>query len=370
MAPAWGGKESQLDAKTPDSLPGPLTLSRSEEFLHSPVVLVLLALSPFRKIIHYWCWSHPCLLKNQTLKSAWPSSTGWIRVALYGDVLARSRVEQGVPVRGDRVHIIGPQGIFKPRMLKIPISITTVPNGPYSDRFDPDSTFLLYSYRGTDPSHSENAGLREAMRQGIPLVYFFGVLPGRYLPIWPVFIQEDYPTKLTFKVSVDEIEAFREKDAMIGPAVSEGGMERRSYITSTVRVRLHQRSFRERVLRGYKNQCSLCRLRHRELLDAAHIIADSDPTGEPLVSNGLALCKLHHAAFDQHFLAIRPDYRVEVRQDVLEEEDGPMLRHGLQGMHKQKIWVPRTPDLRPDPQRLAARYAVFRKDLPGSARRI
>jgi hypothetical protein len=28
------------------------------------------------------------------------------------------------------------------------------------------------------------------------------------------------------------------------------------------------------------------------LLEAAHIVADRDPEGEPRVSNGLALCKL------------------------------------------------------------------------------
>ena len=77
----------------------------------------------------------------------------------------------------------------------------------------------------------------------------------------------------------------------------ENSSGRRRYITSEYRVRLHQAAFRERVLDAYQDQCSLCRLRHRELLDAAHIIPDSDPDGEPVVPNGLALCKLHHAAF-------------------------------------------------------------------------
>lgn len=97
------------------------------------------------------------------------------------------------------------------------------------------------------------------------------------------------------------------------------------YITATVRQRLHQRTFRERVMQACGEQCSLCRLRHGELLDAAHIIPDGRPGGDPIVQNGLALCKLHHAAFDRRFLGIRPDYMVEVRRDLLEENDGPML---------------------------------------------
>lgn len=46
-----------------------------------------------------------------------------------------------------------------------------------------------------------------------------------------------------------------------------------------------------------------------------------EPTGEPLVTNGLSLCKLHHAAFDRHFLTVRPDYVMEVSRSIFEEED-------------------------------------------------
>ncbi len=45
----------------------------------------------------------------------------------------------------------------------------------------------------------------------------------------------------------------------------------------------------------------------------------------------MSLCQLHYAAFDRSFLGVRPDYIIRVRTDVLEEVDGPMLRHGLQG---------------------------------------
>jgi putative restriction endonuclease len=77
------------------------------------------------------------------------------------------------------------------------------------------------------------------------------------------------------------------------------------------------------------------------------------------VSNGLSLCKLHHAAFDRHFLTVRPDYTIEVRRSILEEEDGPMLLHGLKGMHGQPIYLPREASLQPDGDRLEERYAAF-----------
>ena len=90
-------------------------------------------------------------------------------------------------------------------------------------------------------------------------------------------------------------------------------------------------------------------MKHAELLDAAHIIPDSEPEGDPVVPNGIALCKLHHAAYDRHILGIRPDYVVEIREDILNEIDGPMLQHGIKELHEQRILVPRDNELKPNP---------------------
>jgi putative restriction endonuclease len=117
--------------------------------------------------------------------------------------------------------------------------------------------------------------------------------------------------------------------------------------------------FRERVIRAYQDRCALCRLRHHELLDAAHIIPDREPEGDPVVSTGIALCKLHHAAFDSFFFAVRPDYVIEVKRSILEETDGPMLVVGLQQIQGQQIQLPRNESQRPDRDRLDYRYGLF-----------
>ena len=80
-------------------------------------------------------------------------------------------------------------------------------------------------------------------------------------------------------------------------------------------------------------------------------------TGELVVSNGLSLCKL--PPHNRHFLTVRPDYTIEVRRSILEESDGPMLLHGLKGMHDQRIYLPREVSLQPDRDRLEERYAAF-----------
>jgi putative restriction endonuclease len=114
------------------------------------------------------------------------------------------------------------------------------------------------------------------------------------------------------------------------------------------------------VIAAYGERCALSRLRHRELLDASHIVPDSEPEGEPRVPNGLSLCKLHHAAFDGYFLTVDPDYRVRVRRDLLEEEDGPMLRHGVQELQGASIHLPHRATLRPDREALARRLETFK----------
>jgi len=279
------------------------------------------------------------------------------QVDLHGDVLPRALLVQGFVYQGDRVPLLGPKGIFKPRVLDIPLSITAIPSGPYDDGYSPDG-MLLYRYRGTDPGHADNVGLREAMKRRIPLIYFHRVVEGKYLAVWPVFIVGDDPAKLTFKVEVDDV-GYAEYQTTQDTEPVPAEEARRSYITATVRQRVHQRAFRERVLNAYREQCALCRLRHEELLDAAHIIPDTEPEGEPVVSNGIALCKLHHAAFDRQFLAVRPDYVIEIRPDILVESDGPMLLHGLKEMHQRTLILPVAKEHLPNPEFLEKRYQRF-----------
>ena len=277
--------------------------------------------------------------------------------AEFGEALSRTTLEHFM-LDGRRVPLMGPQGIWKPAACELPISITTTTRGPYSDSFDDRSGTLAYSYRGTDPRHRDNVGLRRAWRERVPLIYFHAIEPGSYVAAYPVFVVNDNPAALMFTMQVDDLAASLAA-ATPYPVADDATEARRAYVTRTVRQRLHQVAFRERVIRAYQERCALCNLRHVELLDAAHITPDSDPEGEPIVSNGVALCKLHHAAFDRLYFAIRPDYMIEVRPSILTEVDGPMLLVGLQQIHQSQIYLPRRSSDRPDPARLERRYSEF-----------
>ena len=99
-------------------------------------------------------------------------------------------------------------------MLDFPLTITTSPNSPYDDSFD-DKGFLSYRYRGTDPNHRDNVGLRSAFKKRLPLVYLHGVVPGQYLAVWPVYVVGDNPAGLTFQVVVDDMASLQ--------GISKGG---------------------------------------------------------------------------------------------------------------------------------------------------
>jgi putative restriction endonuclease len=51
---------------------------------------------------------------------------------------------------------------------------------------------------------------------------------------------------------------------------------------------------------------------------------------------------------------------MHVRHDVLEEQDGPMLRYGLQELQGLPIQRPRSRHQHPRPEYLAERFARFR----------
>lgn len=282
------------------------------------------------------------------------------QTSLHGDSLPRSVLATGFDYKGRRVPLVGPQGIFKPAvMVDMPLSITTSPvvegrPRPYEDQITDDG-LIAYRYRGDNPMHHENVGLRRAMESQAPLVYFHGLVPGQWAAAWPAFIVGDDPPSLTFTVAVDEPHALLGSPS---PGLAED--VRRRYATQMQLRRLHQAGFRQRVIRAYRETCAVCRLRHRELLDAAHILSDTRG-GEPTVRNGLALCKLHHAAFDQNILGVRPDLIVEISLSVLSEIDGPMLVHGLQGFHGSSLSVPVSHRNRPDTTLLEERYELFRK---------
>jgi putative restriction endonuclease len=275
----------------------------------------------------------------------------WLDAKISGGAYELTRTElEGYSYAGTRIPLIDTgRGIRNPRDFDASLTILTSVRDPYKDATSRDG-FVRYRYQSR--SGGDNLKLRRAYEERVPLVYFQGVRPGVYVAFYPVFVIADDAEHKAFVVSLDDGLNFFADPLNLT-------IDERRYADRLVRQRLHQPAFRARIMHAYERSCAVCRLKHPELLDAAHIIEDLEVDGLANVNNGLALCKIHHAAYDRDLLGITPDYEVQINRGLLDEIDGPMLRHGLQEMHGTTLTVPRRARDRPSRDGLAARWENF-----------
>jgi putative restriction endonuclease len=273
------------------------------------------------------------------------------------DVPYKGGLDRGFTHGGQRVPFLNYQkGIYRAACQRGPaaLSINTSWESPYDDSSTPNG--FSYAYRYGDVDQPDNRALRAAGDAQVPFVYFVGTRPGWYHPVFPAFVIADHPEGQHVILGFGEVQGFVADMAQTRlPDEVE-----RVYALRQTRVRIHQARFRGLVLPAYRSQCAICRLKEERLLDAAHIVPDSDPEGVAAVSNGLSLCSIHHRAFDQDLVGISPGFEVYVARRLLEEEDGPMLDL-LKTAHRTPIVLPSRHSQRPERELLARRFETFLK---------
>ncbi|MBF6544719.1 HNH endonuclease [Nocardia brasiliensis] len=254
---------------------------------------------------------------------------------------------------GDTTHRLIDQnkGIWNPRALQATLSIVSKPDSPYSDEVVGDSLFA-YAYRDGSVN-GDNAKLRRACELELPIIFLRWIRDGTYVPVLPVYVVEDDIDHRRFILALDETLRTVGDPQHLDPI-------ERVYARRITYQRLHQPEFRGRVLLAYDRRCAVCNLGHAQLLDAAHIISDSKDHGYPEVTNGLCLCKIHHAAFDANLLGISPEYKIHISEKLKHDSSGgPLLVHGLQAMDGEELRLPSRRIDRPDNERLAERFADY-----------
>jgi putative restriction endonuclease len=277
-------------------------------------------------------------------------------LAVHGpDIPYRGGLDRGFVYGGRHISFMTPyKGIFRSRRQEGPaaLSINTSTRSPYRDRATADG--WIYSYRAGDIHQPDNLALVAAYVLQAPIVYFQATAPGYYTANFPWFVDANDPVEREVHVTPG-----KEIDFGAGPTPAQiDDPIERQYAFRTTRTRVHQARFRRLVLPPYEKRCAICSLRQERLLDAAHIIGDLEERGEPVISNGLSLCSIHHRAFGNHLVGISPDYEVHVSRRLLEDDDGPMLEL-LKGFHRRPLHVPERRSWRPDPERLAVRFEAF-----------
>lgn len=276
----------------------------------------------------------------------------------YDDLVPLARLREGFQFRGRRISFGSFQrGIHRSSVQRGPAALTLMTSfkDPYADAFEALGGSFTYAYRAGALDQPDNRALRAAYELQTPLTYFRALAPGQYLVVAPMFVTADDPAARTVVLEP----GLPVQDMQPGGLISSADV--RAYATREARYRLHQQRFRLDVMRAYRHRCAICTLRERELVQAAHIVPDSERGGVAAVVNGLALCAIHHLAFDRNLLGVDPGGVVHIAGRLLREIDGPMLRTGLQGFHGGRIAVPRRPEEQPDPRRLEVRFERFQE---------
>lgn len=113
-----------------------------------------------------------------------------------------------------------------------------------------------------------------------------------------------------------------------------------------IQPRLGQGTFRVAVLEAYSRACALTGEHSLPALEASHIkpFAHSGPN---LVENGLLMRADLHRLFDQGYLTITSDHKIEVSQRLRLEYDNGRTYYPL---HGKTIQPPSTPNNAPAPE--------------------
>jgi hypothetical protein len=124
------------------------------------------------------------------------------------------------------------------------------------------------------------------------------------------------------------------------------------------------RAFSKMVLDAYHRRCAFCGLKLSGLdgitsgIDAAHILAWSNYDLD-VVQNGIALCKLHHWAFDAAIMVPQLDqgaYKIRLTELAQQLDPSTRAQLGTDGLVIPEEWLPDNAGERPSAQYLKRLY--------------
>jgi len=144
-----------------------------------------------------------------------------------------------------------------------------------------------------------------------------------------------------------------EETGLIESSTSPEELTRRVQLVEIMRA-FRDARFRPLVLQAYGSRCAICGTALK-LVDAAHIVPVSDPRGDDDVTNGLALCRLHHAAYDTGLIGVRSDYKIVLNSAAAKRLQQVRLDGGLREFRNalpEIIRLPTVAEVRPAPSKL------------------
>jgi hypothetical protein len=122
-----------------------------------------------------------------------------------------------------------------------------------------------------------------------------------------------------------------------------------SEVIASVKQRRGQEYFRDAVLNNFGGRCGVTGLAIRELLIASHILPwGAHPAERWNVRNGIALSRLHDAAFDRGLVTFDEEYRMQLSPRLKEELSQTAVASNFGQYAGQQLLIPKDaalPDL-------------------------
>lgn len=111
--------------------------------------------------------------------------------------------------------------------------------------------------------------------------------------------------------------------------------------TAEIKQRRGQAYFREAVINNFGGRCGVTQLTVRELLIASHILPwGSHPKERLNVQNGLALSRLHDAAFDRGLISFDDDLRLTLSVQLKDKLGQRAIAENFGAYAGEKLHVP------------------------------
>lgn len=269
---------------------------------------------------------------SDTLQSMWAPPDG----ISVGDTLTQEEIEEAFDTGfGYRISGINPRRDSNDHRY---VLVFAREDGPYDDSVR-DGAFE-YIGEGLSGDQSEtspgNATLIDAASSDIPVHFFYqDATEGEweYQGLVDVcdyeFREQDGREVLVFKMEHQDVAGINRTDLGDGSLTAELAtfeealgeeldLHAADESYTEVRQRIRDAVFRRLVRQVYDETCAICGQRRETPngnpeVEAAHIYPKEDSSPD-VVQNGLALCKLHHWAFDNGWLSVSDDYEILVKE--------------------------------------------------------
>lgn len=205
---------------------------------------------------------------------------------------------------------------FKVTNITQPVGYKTLILGYWSDV----DVFAGFDYsKHKTPKYSSSAQIKEETLRKAKVNGFSaqdkgnGEIAIAFTPDFFIEYVKNYEQLHSFGESAVEIEILEEiitnEDIAINDEVLNQVAQKRQEAIVSIKKKKRNSSFTRRVLTAYGHKCAVCNLQLK-LIDASHIVPVSEEYSTDETSNGIALCTLHHRAYDKSLITFNEKYQV------------------------------------------------------------